>query len=273
MSENHFRFDLIFWLQIMGDHARFIKDSLMPGDNNLVMITVNFMQLFDKMLDKVRQGSELEPGGDLVDEITSQVISFREFKRELLSGRLRNLPVISLTPTFLNHMLNEVEQFLAVLSIGPSKGAPKENIMGEHLLWSLDASGHAAALAGDLDKVEYRLREEARLFITRFDELYIKAVELTGYYRSKPSAVQGVLEAYNIEIVKLIQDFMGYLEELKEKILKDRVVSRLSPLVPDHMYREECYYLHKVARSQVGLSKPECDPGRPRVMKVNQKGA
>ena len=273
MSDNNFRLDLIFWLQIMGDHARFIKAALMSDDNNLVMIAVDFMQLFDKMLDKVRQGSELEPGGDLVGEITTKVISFREFKRELLSDRLRNLPVISLTPTFINHMLNENEQFLAVISIGAPKGATKENIMGEHLLWSLDASGHAAALAGDLDKVEYRLREEAEFFLTRFDELYIKAVELTGYYRSNPPAVQPVLEAYNIEIVKVIQDFMGYLEELKEKILKDRVTSRLSPLIPDHMYREECYYLHKVIRSQGGIPRPECDPGRPRVTEENQKGA
>jgi hypothetical protein len=265
MSDNNFRLELVFWLQIMGDHARFINASLMPGDDNLVMIITNFTQLFDEMLEKARQGRGLEAGGDLLGEITAGVISLREFKRELLSGRLRNLPITSLTPTFYNHMLNELEQFLAILSIGPSEGPVKENIMGEHLLWSLDAAGHAAALAGDLDKVEYRLRGEAQLFLNRFDELYLKAVELTGYYRSNPSAVQPVLEAFNQEIVKSIQDFMGYLEELKEEILRDRALGRLSPLVPDHMYREACYYLHKVARFQTGIQKPECDPGRPRV--------
>lgn len=265
MNENYFRFELGFWLQIMGDHARFIKASLMPGDNNLVMITNNFIQLFDKMLAKVRQGSELVPGGDLVGEITAGVISFREFKRELLSYRLRNLPVTSLTPTFYNHMLNELEQFLAVLSTGSSEGAAKDNILGEHLLWSLDAAGHAAALAGDLDKVEYRLRAEAELFLSRFDGLYLKVVELAGYYRSNPPTVQLVLKAFNLEMVKVMQDFMGYLEELKEEILKGKVLSRLSPLIPDHMYREECYYLHKVAQSQTGIQKPDCDPGRPRV--------
>lgn len=264
MNENSLRFELVFWLQIMGDHARFIKASLIPGDNNLVMITSNFMQLFDKLLDKARQASQLEHGGELVGEITAGVISFREFKRELLSERLRNLSVTSLTPTFYNHMLNELEQFLAVLSMGTPEGA-KGNILGEHLLWSLDAAGHAAALASALDKVEYRLRAEAELFLIRFDELYLKVVELTGYYRSNPPAVQPVLEAFNLEMVKVMQDFMGYLEELKEKILKNQVLSSLSPLIPDHMYREECYYLHKIARSQTGISKPECDPGRLRV--------
>ncbi len=265
MNENNFRFELLFWLQIMGDHARFIKSSLQVGDNNLVMIAANFIQLFDKMLDKARQGNDIEPGGEMVSEITTGVISFREFKQELLSDRLRNLPVTSLTPTFYNHMLNELERFLAVLTVGTPDGAAKESVLGEHLLWSLDASGHAAALACDLDKVEYGLRSEAELFLTRFDELYIKAVELTGYCRSNPPAVLPVLEAYNVEIVKIMQDFMGYLEELKEKILRDRVLSRLSPLIPDHMYREECYYLHKIARYQTGISKPDCDPGRPRV--------
>ncbi len=265
MSENNLRFELIFWLQIMGDHARFIKSSLSAEANNLVMIAANFIQLFDKWLDKARQGSDLIPGGDLIGEITSGVISLREFKRELLSDRLRNLPVTSLTPTFYNHMLNELERFLSVLTMGTPEGLTKENILGEHLLWSLDASGHAAALVSDLDKVEYGLRAEAEFFLIRFDELYIKAVELTGYYRSNPPAVQPVLEAFNFEIVKVIQDFMGYLEELKEKIIKDQVLSRLSPLIPDHMYREECYYLHKIAGFQSGIPKPECDPGRPRV--------
>lgn len=265
MSEINIRYELIFWVQIMGDHSRFIKGSLMPDASNLVMVAENFIHLFDKLLDKVRQGSNINHDGDLIGEITTGVLSLREFKRELLSERLRNLPSTSLTPTFYNHMLNELERFLTVLTVGTPEGLTKENILGEHLLWSLDASGHAAALAGDLDKVEYCLRAEAKKFIKYFDELYIKAVELTGYYRSNPPVVQPVLEAFNLEIVKVMQDFMGYLDEIKEKIINNRVLSRLSPLIPDHMYREECYYLHKVAGSQPGIPKPECDPGRPRV--------
>lgn len=265
MNEISMRFELIFWVQVMGDHSRFIKSALMPNASNSIMVADNFIHLFDKLLDKVRQASNINHDGDLIGEITAGILSLREFKRELLSERLRNLPSTSLTPTFYNHMLNELERFLSMLTIGTPEGSTKENILGEHLLWSLDASGHAAALAGELDKVEYGLRSEAESFIKWFDELYIKAVELTGYYRGNPPAVQPVLEAYNLEIVKVMQGFMGYLDEIKEKILKGRLLSGLSPLIPDHMYREECYYLHKVAGSQTGIPKPECDPGRPRV--------
>ncbi|NLW46648.1 MAG: DUF2935 domain-containing protein, partial [Firmicutes bacterium] len=199
MIDHNLRFELTFWLQIMGDHARFIRDSLATGSDNLVMITTNFIQLFDKLLDKTKQSNDLSLGGEMVNEITATVISFRELKRELLSDRLRNLAVTSLKPTFFNHMLNELERFLTVLNIGIPEGINKENVLGEHLLWSLDASGHAAALAGDLDKVEYSLRAEADCFLIRFDELYLKAVELTGYCRSNPPAVQPVLEAFNFK--------------------------------------------------------------------------
>lgn len=272
MSENNLKFELVFWLQIMGDHARFIKDSLSAGSDSLQMIAADFIRLFDRLYDKAGQDNELKPCGNLVNEITNGVISFREFKRELLSDRLRNLQVTKLTPTFYNHMLNELERFLAVLTIGTPEGLTKENVLGEHLLWTSDAAGHAAALAGDLDKVEYGLRTEAECFLNRFDEFYLKAVEITGYYRSNPPAVQPVLEAFNFKIVKAMQDFMGYLTELKEKLIKGQVLSGLSPLIPDHMYREECYYLHKIAIYQPGIPKPDCDPGRPRVEERQTKG-
>ncbi len=39
------------------------------------------------------------------------------------------------------------------------------------------------------------------------------------------------------------------------------VLSNFSSLMADHMAREECYYLHKIAES-AGGSSPKCDPGK-----------
>lgn len=38
----------------------------------------------------------------------------------------------------------------------------------------------------------------------------------------------------------------------------------ISPLMPDHMAREECYYLIKLALTGA-VPSPECDPTTPRV--------
>jgi hypothetical protein len=263
-NNNYTANELRFWLQIMGDHARFIKSSLNPDQTNLVMIAGNFIEVYDRLLEKVRQLSAVkEPH---LTEITQLTLSLRDFKRELLADRLKNLPTTVLPPTFYNHMLNELEDFLKVLADIETGGQNQGSIIGQHLLWSLDAAAHATSIGSDLDKVEYKLQEIAKKFEQSFDHFYIKAVEITGYFRSCPPSILPVLEAYNIQMTDQMKGFMIYLEDLKKGVIQQRVFGRLEPLVPDHMYREECYYLCKIAEFQPNLQIPDCDPGRPRVM-------
>jgi hypothetical protein len=245
--QNIYSAELKFWLQIMGDHAHFIKSSLNPEQQNSVLVADNFIRIFDKLLGKIKTSEDEKELNSLLSDANAAVLSLRDFKRELLSARLKNLPVTALTPTFLNHMLNELEDFLKVLmelEIGHPDG---ENIIGQHLLWSLDASGHAAMIGNDLDKVEYRLRERAKDFETIFGQLYLKAVEIAGYFRSHPPSAEPALAVFNREMAGEMKKFMEFLEELKTGIIKQQVLGRLSPLQPDHMWREGSYYLHKIA--------------------------
>jgi hypothetical protein len=248
----------------MGDHARFIKNSFNPDQANLLMVAANFIEVFDRLLEKARQAPNIkEP---LFTETSQATLSFRDFKRELLADRLKNSAVTSLAPTFFNHMLNELEDFLRVLADIEAGRASSGGILGQHLLWSLDAAAHAGLLGSDLDKVEYQHRDTAKNFEQSFDQFYIQAVELTGYFRSCPSSAEPALATYNVQITNQIKEFMVYLENLQNGVLQQRVLGRLLPLVPDHMYREECYYLSKIAEYQPSLLVPDCDPGRPRVM-------
>lgn len=58
--------------------------------------------------------------------------------------------------------------------------------------------------------------------------------------------------------------FRKFLEELKEMDIRLEALGTLSPLMIDHMAREECYYLLKL--SQVtALTPPACDPAKPRI--------
>lgn len=58
--------------------------------------------------------------------------------------------------------------------------------------------------------------------------------------------------------------FKKFLEELKEGIIKKKVLGTLAPLSPDHMFREECYYLTKLSMIS-DIKEPECDPTKPRI--------
>ncbi|HYH04371.1 MAG TPA: DUF2935 domain-containing protein [Bacillota bacterium] len=235
---------LLFWLEVMADHARFIKDGVKPGNPNTVLVAENFINLFDRLLQKVTTGVEQT----IINEILATIMSFREFKRELLGQSLRKMPVTDLSPTFYNHMLNELEDFLHVLNQLQSGAMINDNILGEHLIWVLDAAGHAAIVMSELDKVEYLYREEAKAYENSFDKMYLKAVEIAGYFRSDAAAVQPVLQGYNRQICNLMNDFIEYQTELKAGTMTLEVVGPLVPLVLDHMLREEQYYLKQLSR-------------------------
>lgn len=257
--------ELRFWTQVMGDHARFIKGSLSPDQASLSQVAENFIQIFDRFYERVSRAGDHRESSGFIADINAAVLSFREFKRELLSTRLQNQPVTSLAPTFYNHMLNELEDFLKILA-GYQAGKPcEEGILGQHLLWTLDASGHAAILGSDLDKVEFQLRKTAKAFEKTFDNAYLKVVEIIGYFRSKPPAAGPALQRFNLEVAAEIEKFMEFLMELRQGVICQQILGSLQPLTPDHMWREECYYLLKIAENSPGYPRPECDPGRARV--------
>jgi hypothetical protein len=58
--------------------------------------------------------------------------------------------------------------------------------------------------------------------------------------------------------------FMNFLEEIEEMELSKEALGSFAPLMADHMMREECYYLTKLAGASK-LSKPSCDPTKPRL--------
>jgi hypothetical protein len=236
--------EVLFWIRVMSDHARFIKDSLHPEQPNQLLITVNLITVWERLGQKVKGFHKIE--ATMVDEILGAVLSFREYQRELLGATLRHDSVTALSPTFYNHMLNELEEFLKVLSENQTGKVVNSGSLGNHLVWILDAAGHAAIIGSNLDKVESLYREEAKAFESAFDKMYLKTVELAGYYRSDSETVKPVLYFFNRQICELMKDFIGFLTELKEGLAQHQILGNLNSLIPDHMVREENYYLQKV---------------------------
>jgi hypothetical protein len=237
--------ELDFWLRIMGDHARLIKASLYHGNSNPVMVAENFREIYDRLLVKLKSDQrELE----FCNEILSAVISFREFKRELLGVSLRDNGVTSLSATVYHRMLNELEEFLKVISDLQSDAPLYDNILASHLLWISDAAGHAAMLQSYFDEIEYRYRDEAKSFENAFDKMYLAGVAIAGFFRSDPLTAQPKLDAYTCGNAGLIGEFMEFLQEIQTQAEQNRLTGNISPLIPDHMLREERYYLQKIGK-------------------------
>jgi hypothetical protein len=258
--QNAARFEHRFWLQVLGDHGRFIREALAPSEKKNIETATYFINTFDQLLENVDTTDLLQ----LSHRANEEAKRIRTFKLELIKGLLIGKVKILFTPSFINHMVNEVEEYIRVLEyLKKSEIPPVFHELHHHLVWLLDAAGHAGAISSNLDRTEKKLKNKSDKYMKHFEDFYLKAVEMAGYLRTNLSAFPA-LERMNTEVSLEMKLFMGFLEELEEMELSEQVLGSFAALMADHMYREECYYLNKVAES-TGNQGPNCDPGKPRI--------
>ncbi|WP_152392805.1 DUF2935 domain-containing protein [Paenibacillus guangzhouensis] len=269
MAETSFEegalFELRFWLQILGDHARFIRDGLAPGEAAEISTAEQFVQGFDKLLDAARQDLNRDSIAVLLQSVNPWTSQLRTFKLHLLQRSLTGNITIHLSQTFLNHMVNEIEEAIRVFAALTSAQLPDSGPeVNQHLLWLQDAIGHAGSLSAQFDLVEHNWKNKSNEFERYFESYYLKAIELAGYMRTGSTEFPA-LRRFNQEANAAMLLFMKFLSEVEELTAGKEILGTLAQLMPDHMYREECYYLTKLSQAASGISSPNCDPTRPRV--------
>lgn len=258
--ERTVRFEHRFWLQILGDHSRFIHEGLAPVQLAEIEQAQTFIGVFDKLLGQANS-AEVRQLAVIAEQ---EVLRLREFKLELIRKHLIGKIKIHLTPTFLNHMVNELEEYLRILQhVKAGEVPPIYHELHHHQVWLLDAAGHSEAITSTLDGVEKKLQEKSKIFMKNFQHFYLKAVELAGYLRTNLSTFPA-LKKFNSDMVLEMKLFQGFLQELEELRLSKEAMGTFAPLMADHMFREECYYLMKLAES-ANLEPPNCDPAKPRL--------
>lgn len=256
-------FEHQFWLQILGDHSRFILNSLSPNEETLIEQAKEFIELFDNLLETSRESLAEENVQNLNRNAYEATIMLREFKLSLINKHIADKILISLPPTFINHMVNELEEYLFNLINLIGGNAPNSGAIHLHLLWLPDGSGHASSIASDLDPTEKDLIKLGEEYSKEFDNLYLKTIEYNGYTRTGTCEFNA-LRSLNIYANNVMTKFKNLLKELQDAVEDNRVLGTLTPLILDHMFREECYYLTKLSMVSE-ISEPECDPRKPRV--------
>ena len=257
-------FEHRFWLQIMGDHARLIQTALSPVEAHDAALAAGFIERFDRLLAEARAPGAEARLADLNREAAAATRELKEFKLSLLERLLLGKVELLFTPTFLNHMVNELEEYERILAaLLAGRPVPLFHPLHYDLVWLQDAVGHSASIAGDLDLTEKPWIRKSEAFQTGFEALFLKAIEMTGYMRTELREFPA-FRKFHRDIDLEMKVFMRFLQELEEMQVSAELLDRISPLIPDHMFREECYYLTKLARTGL-VQQPACDPARPRV--------
>lgn len=256
-------FELHFWLQILGDHSRFIHDSLAPSEIENIKISNTFIEKFDQLLTASEQQLEEQQLLTLLQNAKMASEEIRTFKLQLIQEQLIGNIKISLPPSFINHMVNEVEEAIRLFSyLEKGQIAPAVHPLHHDLLWLLDAAGHAGAIDANLDRVEKPLHEKSRKFTKEWEDFYLKAIELAGFLRTNIMKFPA-LENFHNDVHLEMTIFQVFLHELEEMELNKEALGTFTALMADHMAREESYYLMKLAET-AGTPSPSSNPTKPR---------
>lgn len=264
MSASEVLFEHRFWLQIMGDHARMLRSALSPQEKKDVEAVNGFVDRFDQLLAGARSAGAEAGLAKLNRDAYEETCRFKAFKLSLLERLLQGKLDIGFTPSFLNHMVNELEEYEKILTaVLEGKPVPLFHPLHYDLVWLQDAFGHAAGLKADMDLTEKHWIKQSESFQKSFEALHLKAIEMAGYMRTGLNDFPA-FRRFHTDINLEMLCFKRFLSEIKEMQLSAEMLDRIQPLIPDHMFREECYYLTKLAKAGL-VPQPPCDPTKPRV--------
>lgn len=256
-------FEHRFWLQILGDHSRFILNALSPKETDFIAEAKEFIMLFDELSEKSRKSISSEDLHHLNYKVYSAAMKIRQFKLIIISKQIVSKININLTPTFINHMINELEEYLSILNdLIQGKVSPIKDI-NLHLLWLSDGTGHADAIASTLDMTHKELIKTSKEYSEVFTNLYLQSIEFKGYTRTGICEFPA-LAKLNINADEVMNCFKNFLKELEVDVSDKKILGTIYPLMLNHMFREECYYLTKLSMV-ADTDTPECDPTKPRI--------
>ena len=257
-------FEHRFWLQIMGDHARFIFLSLSPNEMDFLQRAQDFIVNYDLLLEESRKQLTAPEVEVLNIKVLPLIYQFREFKLSLLAMTLHSDIKVHLASSFFNDMLNELDEYLLILNTFSSGQPVLFHPIHYHMLWLTDAVGHAASVGANLDLIEKDMIEKSKCFEIEFNDLNFKALMMNGYLRTRLNSFPS-LNRLNEQAGTSIYMFKEFLEDIRDQRMDGRILGTLLPLMADHMSREECYYLVKLSYTAGLIKKPDCDPTRPRI--------
>lgn len=255
-------FEHRFWLQILGDHSRFILNALSPKEIPFIREVSQFIILFDSLLERCHKPISDEELYKLNHEAYSASMKIRKFKLSIITKQLEEKIDISLPPTFINHMVNELEEYIYVLNALIVGKMPFAKEIHLHLLWLPDGVGHASTIVNNLDMTQKELIMIGKEYSRIFTDFYLKAIEYNGYTRTGICEFPA-LKKFNEDVDEVMTRFKKFIKELENGVLENKILGTLSTLILDHMLREECYYLTKLSMVS-GTKSPGCDPAKSR---------
>ncbi len=251
--------EIKFWLDIMQEHAVFIKAGL-PADNvALISEAQRFYEEFGVLREKAERVQSERKFTELIAAVQDTVRDFLRYKRELLRMALTCTLGGWNFPLFLDHMAREAEYVLR-LTAAIQPGIPAFLDMykaQETVFWIRIMENHTEFVDHLLDPSERSLICTVADFSTEFDQLYLQGRDFISMLRSRPSstpAFDRFVQDARVATLRL-RDFKKALHKM---ITECRVLGLIPALLADHIRKEADHFLMILALVERGMLKDYC---------------
>lgn len=252
-----------FWVNILLDHAFFVRDYLSPVEVNLVKEAVVFIGRFTEVRNRLEQipPTSTINSQELVEfsKLSAQVsYEYYHFEGKLLNLQLTNKILINITPTYFNGTLSENGEYLRILQYYMNgtdySPLPLVDLLD---LWLEDQIGHAALLNRALDGIELILHEKVNTLSKLFSAHMLKNDAIKSYLRVVPPHFP-VQIAFAREVSGTVLAFNQLVEHVIKLYKGKEVLNATTLRFLEHHFPESCYFLTKLSAFVPDMERPPC---------------
>lgn len=237
-----------FWLEMLQDHAYFVRDGLSPNETEYVEIARQFIGLYEGLLDNLRSiprqaGYQDNQMIEFSRKAWQVAKNYFDFEGTLQSLRIDNKVNLNLSPTYLNGTLSENQEYLRILSYLVQGQEPVRLSATQIMdLWLEDQLGHAVLFENLLDPIEVGVNTAVQEYKRRFQLFIVQNHHLKNYLRVKQPGFARQ-QSFIYEVGKTTLEMNQFIKNMVEKYKENTLLNKSNLRFIEHHFPETCYFL------------------------------
>lgn len=242
----------LFWLEMLQDHAYFVRDHLSPSEIQFVTAAQQYIHLFSQLISELKTIVDSAQAADpsmigLARKVWPVARGYLDFEGQLQSLRIDNRINLNLSPTYLNGTISENAEYIRILN-QLTMGKEPDRLPAAELMdvWLEDQLGHAVLLKNMLDPIEVFANRQADAYIGKFQVYIVQNKHIKGFLRFKEPGFprqQEFIYEVGMSMVEMNQWIYAMVKKFREHTLLTKTTIRFL----EHHFPETCYFLTKMS--------------------------
>ena len=276
------REEVKFWLDIMKEHALFIKLGLPADNGELIREAESFYKDIGRLEKRIEKVTGEKQYCRLIADAIDVLREFLRFKRHLVHQLLECKVGGCNPPLMIDHMAREAEYVLIVLG-KIAQEAKKAHLSKtrETAFWLRLMADHTKLIRGRIDPIERAIIHTVDDFSNEFDDLFLEANDfysmLTHAGQLPPTGKKVKFGLCGLMPHHSVPSYDRFLHDVRSSVLRlrdfkkalckmtvdCRMVSILPTLLADHVRREADHFLMVLAMIEKDMINTAGDYGEP----------